>query len=331
METRDFWNASRFRPGSGRGHYESWFQRANHPTRPLGFWIRYTIFAPAARPADAIGELWAIWFDGERGQVTAAKSEVPLERCSFSTERLQVRVGEARLTEGELDGAAESGGHRIDWSLGYAGGQAPLLLLPRRFYDLGFPKAKAVVPAPLARFAGEVVVDGERHAVEGWPGSQNHNWGARHTDHYAWGQVAGFDEAPETFLECTTARVRVGPLWTPFLTLAVVRVDGETLAVNALGRAVRAKAGFEYFDWHFDTREGDLRLQGHIHAPRDRFVALRYGNPPGGAKTCLNSKIAACELTLERKGRPKRTLHSAHRAAFEILTDDESHGLSAVA
>jgi hypothetical protein len=33
-----------------RGHYESFFQRANHPTRPLAFWIRYTIFSPTGHP-----------------------------------------------------------------------------------------------------------------------------------------------------------------------------------------------------------------------------------------------------------------------------------------
>ena len=64
------WNAARW---SGQpGHYESWFQRANHPTRPLALWIRYTIFAPSHGPAE--GELWAIWFDGEQQRVTAAKS-----------------------------------------------------------------------------------------------------------------------------------------------------------------------------------------------------------------------------------------------------------------
>ena len=36
--------------------------------------------------------------------------------------------------------------------------------------------------------------------LERWIGSQNHNWGRKHTDSYAWGQVAGFDDAPQTFL-----------------------------------------------------------------------------------------------------------------------------------
>ena len=62
------WNRSRYDPASTAGHYESWFQRANHPERPLAFWIRYTIFSPKGRPADAFGEIWAIFFDGERGR-----------------------------------------------------------------------------------------------------------------------------------------------------------------------------------------------------------------------------------------------------------------------
>ena len=51
------------------------------------------------------------------------------------------------------------------------------------------------------------------------------------------------------------------------------------------------------------------------------IVALRYRNPPGGIKTCLNTKIAVCELMLERPGKPDLRLQSNNGAAFEILTD----------
>src|SRR5216684_6562518 len=70
------------------GHYESYFQRANHPTRPLAFWIRYTIFSPRRRPNEAVGELWAIWFDGERDRIVAAKEDVPLAHCAFGSDGL---------------------------------------------------------------------------------------------------------------------------------------------------------------------------------------------------------------------------------------------------
>ena len=41
QQRRDAWNASRFRPGETGGLYESYFLRANHPEKPLAFWIRY--------------------------------------------------------------------------------------------------------------------------------------------------------------------------------------------------------------------------------------------------------------------------------------------------
>ena len=74
MRERDRWNGARWDQADARGHYESWFQRANHPTRPLAFWIRYTLFAPRAPESSSarpIGELWAITFDGERDRVVA--------------------------------------------------------------------------------------------------------------------------------------------------------------------------------------------------------------------------------------------------------------------
>jgi hypothetical protein len=30
----------------GRGHYESFYLRAAHPTQPRGLWIRYTVTVP---------------------------------------------------------------------------------------------------------------------------------------------------------------------------------------------------------------------------------------------------------------------------------------------
>jgi len=319
---RERWSAARFVPGDAAGHYESWFQRANHPSRPVGFWIRYTIFCPLGRPGDAVGELWAIAFDGETNRITAAKQVFPLAECRFSASGLDVQIGQAVLSNRALAGAAAAKGHRLAWQLAYAGDEPPLLLLPRAMYARSFPRAKAVVAVPGAVYDGWLEIDGARVAVDGWRGSQNHNWGSRHTDRYAWGQVAGFDGAPDVFLECSTARVRLGPVWTPWLTLVVLRVEGRELALNGLLRALRARARIEGFTWSFDTSGEGVRIRARIEAPASAFVGLRYANPPGGEKICLNTKLASCELVLEETGRPARSLRTARRAAFEILTDE---------
>jgi hypothetical protein len=328
---RNAWNRCRYVPDDAKGHYESYFQRANHPQRRLAFWIRYTVFSPKGRPLDAVGELWAIYFDGERNRITAAKEVFPMESCQFSPKGLGVRIGKAELSEGRLSGRASSGTDTLQWDLRYAGSQPPLLLLPQSFYERGFPKAKAMVGTPNAAFDGAVIVNGEIIHVECWIGSQNHNWGEKHTDSYAWGQVAGFDNAPDAFLECSTARLRLGPVWSPPLTVVVLRLADREIRLNSLAQAFRAQASFDFSSWRIESGNSRARISVHVHAPKSAFVGLVYNNPPGGTKTCLNTKLAACELTLTQPGEPQRTLIAKHRAAFEILTERQDHAIPIVA
>lgn len=321
-------NFTRYRPEQRAGHYESFFVRANHPSRPLAFWIRYTLFSPRHHPEAAIGELWAVYFDGESGQHVAVKQEIPFAHCTFSPSELLAEIGDAFLRPGRLQGSAASGGHAITWKLWFSGSAAPLLLLPPALYRTRLPKAKSLVSLPFAHFSGSLAVDRTVVDVTEWVGSQNHNWGSKHTDHYAWGQVAGFDAHPDSFLEVGTARLKIGPLWTPFMTLLVLRHRGEEIALNSLRQSLRARASFTYFDWHFRTENNRHRIAGRITAPREAFVGLRYFNPPGGIKHCLNSKLAACELTFTTRGASSEVLSTRHRAAFEILTDDQAHGIT---
>jgi hypothetical protein len=326
---RDPWNGARYEPGTTAGHYESWFQRANDASGRRAFWIRYTIFAPRGRPGDAVGELWAIAFDREAAReaarIVAVKQVHPIATCAFARDRLDVAIGAARLDDGALRGAATANGHTIGWELRYAGGQPPLLFLPERLYAAPVPKAKALVGRPLARFTGTLTVDGEPLAIDDWVGSQNHNWGSQHTDRYAWGQVAGFDEAPDAFLECSTARIRIGPVLTPRLSPVMLRLGGETLAWNGLVRALRARGRYAPYDWRIETTGPAGTIAIEIQAAAADFVALRYDNPPGGAKICLNSKIARCEVTLRRRG--TTTVLRSSRAAFEILDDTAPPGV----
>lgn len=325
------WNRCRYRPGQLTGHYESYFVRANHPQRALAFWIRYTIFAPRGRPADAVCQLWAVYFDGESGQLAAVKQDFPLDQCDLPADQLEMRIGDSRLNETALGGSARLGASSLAWSLRYAGNEAALLLLPASFYERSFPKAKALVGIPNARFDGRLEVNGAAVDIDGWTGSQNHNWGSRHTDAYAWGQVAGFDDAPDVFLECATARLRLGPLWSPWMTVLVLRVGATEYKLNGMLQSVRASARLDGFDWHIESRSGDVRVSLRIHAPPAAFVGLAYENPPGGVKSCLNTKIAACELLLERAGHPAQRFVARNRAAFEILTERTDHGVAMLA
>ncbi|HVT35311.1 MAG TPA: hypothetical protein VHE37_06995 [Nevskiaceae bacterium] len=321
------YNHARFDPASAAGHYESFFVRANHPSRPLAFWIRYTVFAPRGRPQDAIGELWAVVSDGESGKIAVAKQELPIARCEFARDRFFSRVGDAVQQDGRVQGQAGD----IRWQLIYEGAGAPLLMLPEQLYAAKLPRAKTLTGAPMAVFTGTLAVGGNTIAVDGWRGSQNHNWGSRHTDRYAYGQVCGFDNAPDSFLELASARLKFGPLWTPLMTPLVLRHAGREHALNGIGRSLRARARFEYFEWTFSGEGDGVGIDGWMRARREDFAGLRYYNPPGGAKYCLNSKIADCDLTLRHADGRIETLVASRRAAFEILTDDLQHGVPIMA
>jgi hypothetical protein len=312
--------------GQVQGHYESFFQRANHPERPLAFWIRHTIFSPRGHPERAMGELWAVFFNGETKRHTAVKKELPLKECVFDTGRFDVGVGDARLTPEGLSGAIQSGPAGISWDLSFRGESVPLLLLPFRLYQTKLPAAKSLVGLPLARYHGMLHVNGEAVEVTDWLGSNNHNWGFRHTDLYAWGQVAGFDSFPGSFLELATARLKVGPLWTPAFTPIVLRHGGKEHALNGFLQVLRAHGSFDYFTWNFRSETPQVTVEGTITAPREAFVGLTYFNPPGGAKYCLNSKIASCTVRFRDKANgTTEVLETKNRAAFEILTDDQGH------
>lgn len=324
-------NHARFRR-QPQGYYESFFLRANHPTRPLAFWIRYTLFGPRNLPENAIGELWAVFFNGESGQHAVAKQEYPLADCRFDTTAFDVHIGAAKLIPHFLQGAIESQRHMLAWELHFEGTSAPLLLLPVNLYTGSFPAAKSLVSLPMARFSGTLSVNGETISVTDWVGSQNHNWGTRHTDLYAWGQVAGFDTHPDSFLEVATARLRLGPIWTPPITPLVLRHRQKEYAFTGLVQAVRAHGAFRYFTWEFRSETAAAAISGRISASNPAFVGLNYYNPPGGSKHCLNSKIATCTLHLKDKTTgTSETLETRHRAAFEILTGDRNHGIEVAA
>jgi hypothetical protein len=324
-------NYTRYMSGQAIGHYESFFQRANDPVRPRAFWIRYTIFSPQDHPENAVGELWAVFFDGERQQHVAVKQQFPFQACTFKSDDFWVKVGDSRLDASGLVGSAAAAGDTISWDLAFSGASEPLLLLPPQLYEAKIPRAKSLVGLPMATYNGSLSVAGESIAVVDWLGSQNHNWGSKHTDYYAWGQVAGFDNAPDSFLEVATARLKLGPVWTPFMTPLVLRHQGEEIALNSVLQTIRAQASLDYFHWTFKSETARVRVEGTLSALREAFVGLRYDNPPGGVKYCLNSKIAACELTLVRKqagqSSPAERLVCKQRAAFEILTDDTRHGI----
>lgn len=331
-------NFTRFQGQNSGGHYESYFMRANDAATGRAFWIRYTIYQGEVGKGtkEAMGELWAIFFEKGK-EPAAAKSEFPLANAKYSNSHFALDFDGSSLDTTHLKGEASNcGANKITWGLKMASmpdakNKAPLFPLPLSAYDAPLPRAKLLVAQPFVLFQGKLTVNGQTISISSWQGSQNHNWGSRHTDEYAWGQVAGFDNDADAFLEVASAKLKLGPFMTPYLTPIVLRFRGKDYALNSYWQAFRNNATVEYFDWYFSGESSDFKLEGRIYAEKEKFVALRYYNPPGDVKTCLNTKIAACDVTLTEKGRLGITakLTTQNRAAFEILTSKDDHALYA--
>ena len=173
---------------------------------------------------------------------------MPIDQAKLSADNFSICIDKAVLDDRHLKGISSKGNHTLQWDMEYKGTDDPLFFFPMKLYKTTLPKAKVLVSLPMAHFDGELKVDDTPILINGWIGSQNHNWGLKPTDLYAWGQVAGFDTHPDSFLEVATARLKIGPLWTPFLTFLVLRHNGIEYKLNTLRQSYLAKGSFRYFE-----------------------------------------------------------------------------------
>ena len=300
-------------------YYESRFIRANHPDRAQAIWLRWTLLLPA--PGEPVADVWVMLFDPDGAGNRALKVPHPVTAADYLSDPWSARIADTVIDDvharGTLDGAA--------WDLAIAPGDEPAVkLLTDRAYAAKFPTAKTQVRHPLARFDGTVALGDTSVAVESWTGSVNHNWGSKHTPAYAFGQVCGFDDQPDSSLEVVTARAAVGPLRLPAATLFVLRHAGWEVAVRSVLAARHTRGSYEPFRWSFGGRADGFELRGEIRAePRD-VIGLTYTDTNGKTKYCYNSALADCRITVSGNGIDAE-LTASRRAMFEILTD-ERHG-----
>ncbi len=330
------WNRDR------RGHVESWFLKANDPVDPgRALWIKFTLLAPREPSTEVpVAEVWAIRFDGRGGHHRAGKSTHAVAECTLGESGVDLTFGGCVLRPDHSTGAVGEGDGRIAWDLRWdrAGQRASFGFPARWMYERAFPKSKTYTSCPTTSLRGTLSLGDETWALHGWPGMLGHNWGRTHNPRYQWAQcsmfrpTAGGDLLEDTFFEGFSARVAMGPLLTPWLTGAVVRVRGEDLAFNHLLGLFNPSARPGRFAWSLESRRGRRRLRWTVAAAPEDFVGLRYFDPGGRENQCLNSKIADCRLELwKREGRgwvPEADLTGSQSCAYEVLNLAPPHGVS---
>jgi len=320
-------NALRY--DGSRGHVESYFLRANDPSRPRALWLKTTIFAPLEGPAEV--ESWLVLFDGARSVPVAGRETSTLGPGAFVATEDGTRVAACRLAvdlaaRGSARGAVRTaaGDARVEltWSPASSPVAGPLSLLrPRLLREGPFPRSKLLTPYPYLVCSGHIEAAGERVLVDGWPGMQGHNWGREHAFEYAWGQCL-FPRAgalPDVMVEGFSAKVRVGGRLTPRVSCLVVRRGEEALRFDRLFDLWRqqAEVGADRWSLVMQGADGEARLE--MDAAERPMACLGYRNPDGRASYCFNSKLASVRLRVQPRRGAAFACESAHGGALEFL------------
>ena len=300
-----------------RGHYESFYLRACHPTEPLGVWIRHTVHKrPGEEPR---GSVWFTLWDPRPRASKVTVDDLAMPAGGW------IRVAGSVFAPGRAAGSARTELCDAAWELEYEPQAAPLRHLPAGWmYRAPLPRTKTESPVPAARFRGEVSVDGRRVAVDGWPGMVGHNWGSEHAERWVWMHGIAFDGAERDWLDVAVGRVKVGPVTTPWIANGAAFVDGRFLRVGG-PRGARVSESPERCEFELGGR--GVRISGEVAAPPERLVAWVYADPGGGEHNTVNCSVASMRLRVEAGDEPPLELGTASNAVYELGLRETDHGL----
>jgi hypothetical protein len=295
----------RFLTAGHRGFYESHYLKANSPDGRHGIWIKHNLLLPLT--GDPIAELWLVWSErGERPRVF--KREVLLDRVRVASDRVELRGGGFELdphrARGEIADAS--------WDLALSGGLPPLFHLAHPIlYTASFPKKKILTPAPNLTFDGTLRLGGEAVSVKGWKGLRGHNWGREHAHAYAYGNCNLWDDgAEDRAVDGFTAKIKLGPLTSPWLSVALYTEERRIVPDNAVLTWANPRAEVTPGRWRLPGRKVDITME----ADPATYAGLRYRHPDGRVSYCYNTKFATVRVTVAGQ------THTSKCGELEMLT-----------
>lgn len=300
-----------------RGHYESVYFVATHPSEPRALWIRTTV---RKRPGtEAVGALWATWFS-EDGVRAAKLDALPVSHTADG-----ISVGPASNAPEGSTGEITGDRLGVAWDLSFtpiAGGEGLEHLHPAFLYSAAIPRTKPTSPAPNVSIAGALRIDGEPIDLTGWTGMLGHNWGSQHAARWIWLRACGLGSDGEGWLDAVLARIRVGPVLTPWTAFGGLQLDGVRHALGGLLRRDTA-VGLD-FDGATITLGGPgISVVTQVSVPLASTVGWKYADPNGHGHEVVNCSVAQMTLTV-RRGSQSAVLEPTRRGVLEVGGDERA-------
>jgi hypothetical protein len=294
------------------GSYESWFISARDPASPRALWIRHTRHRPRQGPESAA--LWCTVVDRDLSQRPAVVKQV-----------FTALPPDAVAGPGLFHGRAVMAGRAAGWDLAITGGQEPLRpLRPQVLYRAPLPRTKLEATVPDGAITGMLDIDGHRVEVSGWRGTVGNNWGSEHADCWVWLHAAGFDTAPEGWLELVLARIRIGRARSPWTAMGALSLGGRRIPLGGLGRLPRVEAGPGQLTASVPSPGPGLQVT--VTTAGQDAVDVAYADPSGGTRAVRHAARAAVELTVRSGGGRELTL-SGGCGAYEYGTSEDTQGI----
>lgn len=274
------------------GLVESYSLRLHDPASKRAAWIQYSFTKPF--PVEgALGECWAVVFQPDSHTPAGSKQTSELAACHVTADLTEIRIGTSLLAPGIASGSVGSG---ISWRLAFSPTPDPARLLPDPLYGDGVPLSRLSTPFARVKASGELRFHDTCWTLDQWPMSISHNWGQRHTDRCAWGQIRGDSPFGETYFEGLTL-----PLPIPGhsdLTAATLLVGGRSLSFSKPRSWWSNKGSYRDGSWLFRTVNSSHVLDGSISWDPAQVATLRYVQPNGTVRWCRSSLLASGSLKL---------------------------------
>ena len=327
---KHFYDFYIWRPGI-TGLYESNYIKANSRNGELALWIKHNILAPKDPQLEPIVELWCALFQKGKKPI-AVKKELPASKVSLERDFLSMRGPDILLTEERTATHIKDGVNSVSWDIQISKIPhpmgSPLVHFPYSgFYRWPFPKKKLLTPAPLTRWNGILTWNGKEIPIRDWIGFRNHNWGTEHAKTYAYGNCNFFDEiGSEIIFDGFSAKIGLGPVTTPFLSMAVVRNQFGDLAFNSLYTAISGIEKVSFPRWELQLRNDIYTLTLSMEADPSEFIGLLYRHPDGKLSYCYNTKWAKTKLSISLRNSPP-TVYTSQFGELEFLFSQPLEGI----
>jgi hypothetical protein len=308
---------------AGKGHYESFYLKASHPSEPVGVWIRYTVHKHSNQEPE--GSLWFTLFDGRADGPRASKvtsGDLSAPAGAY------IRIGDSVFEPGRVSGSARTDQLDAGWELTFESPEDALFHLPRDWmYRAPVPKTKLLTPHPGARFSGVVRAGETEVALDGWRGMVGHNWGTQHAERWIWLHGAGFEGAEDAWFDGAIGRIKLGLVTTPWIANGTLYLDGERHRVGGPEKARRTKVNESPTRCDFLMPGSELSVSGRVESEKKNFVGWVYADPDGPEHNTVNCSISDMTLTVSADGVPDRELRVRGGAAYELGMREKDHGM----